>query len=33
MHTNPKIQDIRPREEGLLRKDYGQCAIRSDGVV
>ncbi|EPS93535.1 hypothetical protein FOMPIDRAFT_1063503 [Fomitopsis schrenkii] len=25
--------DILPREEGLTRRDFGQCAIRSDGVV
>jgi hypothetical protein len=26
-------QDILPREEGLLKRDFGQCAIRSDGVL
>ena len=26
-------QDIMPREGGLEKKDYGQCAIRSDGVI
>ncbi|KAI0342743.1 Acetamidase/Formamidase [Trametopsis cervina] len=25
--------DILPKEEGLVKKDFGQCAIRSDGVV
>ncbi|KZT06156.1 Acetamidase/Formamidase [Laetiporus sulphureus 93-53] len=25
--------DILPKEEGLTKKDFGQCAIRSDGVV
>ncbi|KAF8071516.1 Acetamidase Formamidase [Lyophyllum atratum] len=25
--------DILPRPEGLTRRDFGQCAIRSDGVV
>ncbi|KAI0353664.1 Acetamidase/Formamidase [Trametes cingulata] len=25
--------DILPREEGLTKRDFGQCAIRSDGVV
>lgn len=29
----PVPQDILPREEGLTRRDFGQCAIRSDGVV
>ncbi|KAF6745755.1 Acetamidase Formamidase [Ephemerocybe angulata] len=26
-------QDILPKPEGLEKRDYGQCAIRSDGVV
>ena len=26
-------QDILPKPEGLEKKDFGQCAIRSDGVV
>ncbi|TEB23279.1 Acetamidase/Formamidase [Coprinellus micaceus] len=26
-------QDILPKPEGLEKKDHGQCAIRSDGVV
>ncbi|PWN48324.1 Acetamidase/Formamidase [Violaceomyces palustris] len=26
-------RDILPREEGLERRDYGQCAIRSDGII
>ncbi|TEB05173.1 hypothetical protein FA13DRAFT_1824738, partial [Coprinellus micaceus] len=26
-------QDILPKPEGLQKKDYGQCALRSDGVV
>lgn len=26
-------QDILPKEEGLTKKDFGQCAIRSDGIV
>ncbi|KAH9930082.1 Acetamidase/Formamidase [Fomitopsis serialis] len=25
--------DIRPNPEGLTKRDFGQCAIRSDGVV
>ncbi|KAI0696454.1 Acetamidase/Formamidase [Cytidiella melzeri] len=25
--------DILPKEDGLVKKDFGQCAIRSDGVV
>ncbi|KAI0791161.1 Acetamidase Formamidase [Abortiporus biennis] len=25
--------DILPKEEGLTKKDFGQCAIRSDGIV
>lgn len=25
-------RDIKPQAEGLERRDYGQCAIRSDGV-
>ncbi|KAI0725680.1 Acetamidase Formamidase [Fomitopsis betulina] len=25
--------DILPREEGLTHRDFGQCAIRSDGVI
>ncbi|KAH9838647.1 Acetamidase/Formamidase [Rhodofomes roseus] len=25
--------DILPRDEGLTKRDFGQCAIRSDGVV
>jgi len=25
--------DILPKEEGLTKKDFGQCAIRSDGVL
>ncbi|KAH8094540.1 Acetamidase Formamidase [Cristinia sonorae] len=25
--------DILPKEEGLQKKDFGQCAIRSDGVL
>ncbi|OBZ72564.1 Formamidase [Grifola frondosa] len=25
--------DILPKEEGLTKKDFGQCAIRSDGVI
>ncbi|EKM57878.1 uncharacterized protein PHACADRAFT_89706 [Phanerochaete carnosa HHB-10118-sp] len=25
--------DILPKEEGLQKRDFGQCAIRSDGVV
>ncbi|GBE88418.1 Acetamidase Formamidase [Sparassis latifolia] len=25
--------DILPKEEGLTKKEFGQCAIRSDGVV
>ncbi|KIM85100.1 hypothetical protein PILCRDRAFT_817953 [Piloderma croceum F 1598] len=25
--------DILPKEDGLTKKDFGQCAIRSDGVV
>lgn len=27
------LQDILPKEEGLKRLDFGQCAIRSDGVL
>jgi len=26
-------QDILPKEEGLTKKDFGQCAIRSDGIL
>ena len=26
-------QDILPKEEGLTKKDFGQCAIRSDGII
>lgn len=26
-------QDILPKEEGLKKLDFGQCAIRSDGVL
>lgn len=26
-------QDILPKEGGLKAKNYGQCAIRSDGVL
>ncbi|KAF6759768.1 Acetamidase Formamidase [Ephemerocybe angulata] len=26
-------QDILPKPEGLEKRDYGQCAIRSDGIV
>lgn len=25
--------DIMPKEGGLEKRDYGQCAIRSDGVI
>jgi len=25
--------DILPKEEGLKKLDFGQCAIRSDGLV
>lgn len=31
--TCPYPQDILPREEGLTHRDFGQCAIRSDGVI
>lgn len=31
--TNTDFQDILPKDEGLTKKDFGQCAIRSDGVV
>ena len=27
------IQDILPNPDGFTKKDFGQCAIRSDGVV
>jgi hypothetical protein len=26
-------QDIMPKEEGLKKQDFGQCAIRSDGLL
>lgn len=29
----PALQDILPKEEGLKRLDFGQCAIRSDRVL
>ncbi len=25
-------RDIRPTPDGLEKRDYGQCAIRSDGL-
>lgn len=28
-----RLQDILPKAEGLVKRDFGQCAIRSDGVV
>lgn len=28
-----ETQDILPKEEGLSKKDFGQCAIRSDGIL
>ncbi|KAI0314332.1 Acetamidase Formamidase [Amylostereum chailletii] len=31
--TNAYSQDILPKDEGLTKHDFGQCAIRSDGVV
>lgn len=31
--TDHPFQDILPREEGLTTRNFGQCAIRSDGVV
>ena len=27
------LQDIMPKASGLQKKSYGQCAIRSDGVL
>lgn len=27
------LQDILPKPEGLEKKDFGQCAIRSDGIL
>jgi hypothetical protein len=26
-------QDILPKDEGLKKLDFGQCAVRSDGVL
>ena len=31
--SNIIVQDILPREEGLLKRELGQAAIRSDGVL
>ena len=31
--TDRASQDILPKEGGLKAKNYGQCAIRSDGVL
>jgi hypothetical protein len=32
-HADTTDQDILPKEEGLTKKDFGQCATRSDGVI
>jgi formamidase len=33
MENNFVVQDILPNPDGFAKKDFGQCAIRSDGVV